>query len=591
MASTVCKFQSSFDKAFHGIPEVPQTWKNDLLQLTNETKTMLKEAEKSQEKRQLLFESIDKLNNPQLDQKRAKEVLMSLVSALPEAGLQIQLSRKTNQEIYAALFEKCTAIFSKSTFKSQPVSSVSSGRNLQIIKTLASQPIKESQDPSGIKKTNTFAAVNLNVQELFSEIKFKSTQPIHHKAIEHIELLSREVEKMTTAGADSCSYQALKSMLNEARGAMQTAQEIIIDLAKYDDFNSQTLKQQVQDLKENLEKKVDYLNLSMETLIASDNCAQAVMALEQKQNEEEITQFSKAIDLYQETSAKAIAIVKVEGEIREAEIALKKIEESQKVDVVAAQVAIESSNKALEQTSKALETFVEIKAACRNFKSPLLDKLRNAQKTLTAQTQKVVENPKLKEAIESTNKPEVKTILDQETTKLTKTVVQAQAAIENLDNPQTIQFSEKQKEFILLLNKAIADESKLDEPLKKDISALGKRAIPLLKIIEAKQLSKADGFSLAQTAVDYIDILTFIYEKLDEASDTSIEEYNKHADQLRKDGIHDLADFMNKEYYTEFNNLSSEIEKLIGSELLQQFSTKLSGVWAIKGKIEGKWKS
>ena len=592
MASPAAKshgFQNSFAQAYAGILSATSTWNKDLEELKVETTKMMNEAMKSQEVKTILFNSIDQLNDTSLDERKTKQVLKSIYSSLPEnltgGEFQVmQILKKPIPEIVQGLKEKTETVFSQTTVRKPSFTSSMSSKNMQIIASLAAGQEKRGEEASEtmqkIQKTlhlqNPLAASF--VKETFGEIKFKVSAPIHQKAIENVERLANAVNQLNQASTTSLKYQELQKILNEARGSMQSAQDIILDLSNYDDLSAASLKKRVQELKDSLGRMVDLLSEKMDVLIASDKCASATQELYTKDGpeaESERLQFDQTIDLYTQTSSNAIALVKVEEEIKTAEKLLENAANQDTPDLIETQKMIATSNKALEQTSKALGVFTEIKAVCSKFTNPLLEKLKGAQKKLTEQTKKVVDNPELKKAIEATNNPQIKSIIEEEVVKLEEVKIQSTNAVENLEKPSAVEFTEKQSKLIALVNTTIKEESQLETRLQKDISALAQRAIPLMRITEAGLLSDADSFSVTLMMVDYINILNYIYDKLDLALTTSKEECNQINDALRKDGIHDLAEFMSIEYSREFNALRPEIEKRIGTSLMEKFDEHL----------------
>jgi hypothetical protein len=104
----------------------------------------------------------------------------------------------------------------------------------------------------------------------------------------------------------------------------------------------------------------------------------------------------------------------------------------------------------------------------------------------------------------------------------------------------------------------------------------------LIRIIEGNQLSKADSFSLARMMVDYIEILTYIYDQLEKGQKISPEEFNKLNEAMRENGIHALAEFMRGKYYKRFVDFRPEIGTRVGSELLTQFDGKLAAIWKMR---------
>ena len=588
MASPAAKsigFQDAFSHAFRGITTKTDTWNSDLKKLTEATKKMMENAEKSEEVKKILLESISSLNGKNLDEAKGKLVLKSVYLGLPESvsGGEfpiIQAIKKPMADAIAGLKEKAEAFFAAAKISPRSGSS----KNMEILASIAAEQHARNDEPSALTRIqSSLRTLNptalLFTKEVAGEIKLKFAAPVHQKAIDNIEQLAKDVEELNQATSKALAFQDLKNLLNQARGQMQTALDIILDLAQYDELQTQALNKQVQELKTNLTGKVELLSKQMDTLIASEKCEAAMAPLMEPEAKEQMEQFSKTVDLYIQTGTSAVALVNVEKNIQEAEDMLKKAEAQKNTpDLTETQKTIATASKALSLTSTALDVFAEAKAACPKFSNTLLDKLRNAQKKLTEQTKKVVENPELKKAIEAAKSPEVKTIIEAEFTNSNQMIEQSAAAVAKLENPDPLafQFTDRQKQFFELVNKTIRDESKLEERIRKEISALSQRAIPLMRIVDAGLLSDADSFSITNMLIDYIDILCYIYDKIETGGKTSKDEAGKINDALRTDGIHDLAEFMNKEYYAKcFKTLKPEIEKKIGLELSRQLQSKL----------------
>ncbi|MBS0604927.1 MAG: hypothetical protein JSS60_07840 [Verrucomicrobia bacterium] len=591
-------FQKSFYKVYQGIMSESPQWKTDLKQLTDETKKMLGSAEKSAGMKEKLLSSISQLSEKELDPKKAKEALLSIFSGIDEMQANL-MKLKTPEAIASEMQKKVEAVFTSKAQMPRVASGISTGRNIQILGELAAQQQSEHKldgeelaKKVGRQALNPFALVA--PKQLIGEIQFKFASRVHNKAIENIQGLSSDVEKLMQNTTVPLSYQELQQLLNEARGGMQTAQDIIIDLSAYDDLNAADLKKQVQSLKDKLEVAVVNFSQKMDALIGSEKCEQAMEDLEARGSEEDKEQFNTTIDVYQQTGTRAIALVKVEKDVLAAENELKQVTEApDKKDISGAQKAILTTSIALEQTSKALTAFTEISAALPATKkaNPLLAKLRNAQKKLVDQSKVVLENPELKQALEQN--PEAKKVFQDTVVRRAETaVLEVKQAVEAIDNPtQNVEFSVRQKEFFAFVQKTIAEESKLEGKLKTDITKFAQRAIPLMRIQELKQLSKADSFSISYMMIDYINVLNYIYEKLEDAGKKSPEECRALNGLMSNDGIHDLAKFMADEYYPEFIKLKPEIQALVGTELLSEFNAKLNKVWDMADKVKGILKS
>ena len=441
MASPAAKsigFQDAFTQAFRGITTKSDTWNSDLKTLTEETKKMMESSEKSQEVKTILFDSISTLNGKNLDEAKAKLVLKSVYLGLPASvsGGEfpiMQALKKPMADAIAGLKEKAESIFAKSAPRISPRSGPS--KNMDILASIAAQQQARSEESTAAAarihsalKTQSPTAL-IFTKEVAGEIKLKFAAPIHQKAIENIELLAKEVEKLNQAASPSASdddvdlltkgigrlgvggsdnsvdlltervaglktatpketskaltYQDLQQLLNQARGRMQTAQDIILELAQYDELETLALKKKVQELKTGLAEKVELLSKQMDDLISSEKCDAAMAPLMAPEAKKDMDQFNKTVDLYIQTGTRAVALVNVEKNIQEAEVALQKAEAQEKTpDLTETEKTIKTSSKALSMTSTALEVFAEAKAACAKFTNPLLDKLRNAQKNI-----------------------------------------------------------------------------------------------------------------------------------------------------------------------------------------------------------------
>ncbi len=588
MASPAAKsigFQDAFTQAFRGITTKTDTWNADLKTLTEETKKMMEGSEKSQEVKTILFDSISRLSEKNLDEVKAKLVLKSVYLGLPVSvsGGEFPITqalKKPMEDAIAGLKEKAESIFAKSAPRISPRSGPSS-RQMEILASLSSQPRSDESSAMSARIQNTLKtqspAALVFTKEVAGEIKLKFAAPMHQKAIDNIETLAKEVEALNQAASTALAYQDLQKLLNQARGNMQTAQDIILELAQYDALETQSLKKRVLELRTGLSEKVELLSMQMDALISSEKCEAAMAPLMEAEAKGDYEQFSQTVTLYTQTGMRAVALVNVEKNIQDAEEMLKKAEAQEKTpDLTETQKTIATTSKALSLTSTALDVFAEAKAACPKFSNPLLDRLRNAQKKLTEQTKKVVENPELKKAIEASKNPGIKTIIENEVQNSNQVIVQSEEAVAKLEkpNPQAFEFTDRQKAFFALVNKTI--EGNLEERIRNEISALSQRAIPLMRIVDAGLLSDADSFSIANMLIDYIDILSYIYDKIDGGYKISKEEAGNITGALKESGIHALADFMADEYCTKcFNTLKPEIEKRIGSELATKLNTRL----------------
>src|ERR1700722_17929336 len=87
----IANFQQSFEKVYQGVIKESPEWKRDLKQLTDETKKMVGVALKTEEMKNALAISVDKLSAKELDAKKAKEALLSIFKVIdePQAGLMV----------------------------------------------------------------------------------------------------------------------------------------------------------------------------------------------------------------------------------------------------------------------------------------------------------------------------------------------------------------------------------------------------------------------------------------------------------------------------------------------------------------------
>ena len=109
-------------------------------------------------------------------------------------------------------------------------------------------------------------------------------------------------------------------------------------------------------------------------------------------------------------------------------------------------------------------------------------------------------------------------------------ITQSVDAVAKLEKPdvQAFDFTDRQKNFFALVNKTIQDESKLEKNAsEKEISTLSQRSGPLIRIVDAGLLSDADSFSITSMLIDYIDILCYIYDKIEAGGKISNDEATK----------------------------------------------------------------
>lgn len=163
----------------------------------------------------------------------------------------------------------------------------------------------------------------------------------------------------------------------------------------------------------------------------------------------------------------------------------------------------------------------------------------------------------------------------------------AMCDVKNLDKQFEAHISliPKQKTFLEHLNKAISDESQIDERLKTDLKVFGQRMLPLIKTIEENNVAKADSFSLAYMMLDYSNLLNYLYDKLKEGMDVSKQEYLKVDQGFYENRIHELEEFT-RNYQVEFMKHSLEITKLIPLDALKNVKRELDRAYATKRGID-----
>lgn len=593
-SNPLATFNLSFQKIFAEVTQEPPSWKRDLTELTKATDQMTKD--KTAAVKMALLSSIEQLSkHDAVFEPKIKEVLLSMLTGIDPLQAGFLKSKKTD-ELQAKLIEKINSVF----VEQKPRTATNKGNNLKIL-----QQIAQSQANQGPVKKGIQVMVGAD------EIQFLVSQPVHGKAIEMIQKLSDSIKQINESTATELSYggetsyQALLVLLNDARGAMQTAQGIIIALSNLGDLPSKKLQNELKTLKEVLEKAVDHLNdqMSLFTGTTDSNSephpqlVNATDALTQSGTQAEQEKFEKTNSEFQAASERAIALVKVEGDTKRAEEALEtadKTPASSPEGIVAADHAIHATSRALEQTTKALAAFTEIAAVCPQVKktNAFLDKMRKGQQKLREQATKVIEDPALKTALENVQ-PEVKAKLETRKEQLAVKADEVKKADEKIDQP-TISlntFSPKQQQFINLINKTIADESKLDDHLKKNLGLLAQRALPLVKIIENKEATQSECAELAYMMLDYIKIMEYIYQSLDKAYVPDNKEAMHTLNRaLKADGIHDLCSFLSHDMYAEYLTLRSKIIEQMGEEIPAEFDSKLTGIWELEDKLYPKSK-
>lgn len=540
-----------------------------MTQLTLATKEVVANSRKAEEATNTIFAAISQaVQHP--NPEHAKKLLISLFKGIDDKQAS-QQELKTVGEIAETLK---TIVNTRFATQKTPGKAVGAG-NQAIMKQIAQQQELQRKDSIAGDRVSKFAPMAALAANIGTEIEFKFSSQIFQQGVANIQQLTSTLQKINDASTEKMSYQDLEKLLNEARGAMQTAQDIVIQLAAYETLDTKQLQQQIENLKEQVRKAISPLSEQMENLINSDKCAEALEVLATNGSAVDQQRIENCIELYQQTGKQALAVVHFEESCRAAEEAQKAFakETNENQQIALADKALQTTAKALTNTADALQAFSEVAAVVPKYTNRFLDKLRNAQKVLSTQSQQVVENPKLKDLLQA--KPEVKQIVAETAKATLNACAEAQAMVQKIEEPQeSVQIPEKYKPFFASIQKAIALESKLDEKIKTDLKNLAQRAIPLMKIQDAGQLSEADSFSLTFMFYDYLKTLDYIYSQLGEKLQVSLEENTALNAQMKQDGIHALADFMRTIYAPEFEKFTASIKKRAGENIVAELYNK-----------------